>query len=212
MPIYRLLEGHLAFKREFERNREFLTRLARLGQSPRVLWFGCSDSRVIPEVVMGAEPGDLLVMRNVANIIPPAGSSGDVAGSLIELAVRRLNVHHIVVCGHSECAGVAALEGEVDPDHEPHLAGWLELARPALDRLSPSVEEQGISRLNSLVQANVLLQCEHLFTYPCVEDAVGKNEIRVHPWFYDMNTGDLLAHHEPTGGWHAVVSQDDETA
>ncbi|MBI4721161.1 MAG: hypothetical protein HY770_08095 [Chitinivibrionia bacterium] len=135
MPTDKLLFGHRQFKKKFEAEREVFVQLAREGQDPKVLWIGCSDSRVIPDQIAGTDPGDLFTIRNIANIVPFSGMPGNAVGAVIEFAVLRLKVPHIVVCGHTECGGIKALRSGVDASREPHIAAWLELARPALERV-----------------------------------------------------------------------------
>jgi carbonic anhydrase len=105
MPIDKLLAGHRHFKKKFAAEQEVFVGLAEEGQHPKVLWIGCSDSRVIPEQITSAEPGELFVIRSVANLVPPAGI-GPAVGAVIEYAVLHLRVPHIVVCGHTECGGI----------------------------------------------------------------------------------------------------------
>ncbi|MCP4537611.1 MAG: hypothetical protein GY832_10725 [Chloroflexi bacterium] len=204
MPTEKLMGGHVEFKKKFADEYEVFARLAEQGQDPKVLWIGCSDSRVIPEQITGAEVGELFTMRNVANIVPPFGASGDAAGTVIEYAVLHLKVPHIVICGHTECGGIKALEGYVNMAREPHLARWVELARPA----RAQVEASGIAeeeRYLETIKANVLLQCKNLLTYSCVREAVQADKLAVHGWLYDLHTGDLLAHNEVTGEWETLA-------
>lgn len=201
MPINKLLSGHRTFKEVFAAQREAFVRLAEEGQSPKVLWIGCSDSRVIPEQIGGAEAGDLFVVRNIANVVPPAGAD-DAIGAAIEYAVLHLRVQHIVVCGHTECGGIKALGGHVDPGREPHIARWLELARPARDE----VEASGIAeeaRYLETIKRNVLLQRENLLTYDCVREGEKAGRLAIHCWLYDLHTGTLLAYNE--GRWTDIL-------
>ena len=130
MPTDKILSGHNQFKKQFTSTPEPFIRLAERGQGPQVFWIGCSDSRVIPEQITGAEPGELFVIRNVANVVPPAYTD-PVVGSALEFAILHLRVPHIVICGHTDCGGIKALEQKLNITQEPHLARWIELARPA---------------------------------------------------------------------------------
>ena len=204
MPTDKLIGGHLRFKEKFADEYEVFVRLAEEGQFPKVLWIGCSDSRVIPEQITGAEVGELFVMRNVANVVPPFGMSGDAVGAVIEYAVLHLKVSHIVVCGHTECGGIKALEGHIDMAQEPQIARWVELARPAWVQVEASgvAEEE---RYLETIKANVLLQRKNLLTYICVGEAVETDKLAIHGWLYDLHTGDLLAYDEGSGEWVALV-------
>jgi carbonic anhydrase len=137
MPTDQLLTGHRRFKERFEADRERFVRLAEEGQQPEVLWIGCSDSRVIPEQITGAEPAELFVMRNIANVVPPFGTGDMAVGAVIEYAVLHLHAPHVVICGHTQCGGIKALEGHVDLAREPHIARWVEWARAQYEQDRP---------------------------------------------------------------------------
>lgn len=204
MPTDKLLYGHRQFKKKFEAEREVFVQLAHEGQSPTVLWIGCSDSRVVPNQITGTDPGDLFTIRNIANIVPPSELSCDAVGAVIEFAVLRLRVPHIVVCGHTECGGIKALEAGLDASREPHIAAWLELARPAQAR----VEAAGVAaehKYLKTIKANILLQIEHLHTYACVQDALNQGRVALHGWLYDLHTGDLSAYDRISGRWDTLA-------
>ncbi len=171
-----------------------MERLAREGQSPSVLFIGCSDSRVMPSRVLGARPGDVFVMRNVANVVPPADAGESAVGAAIEYAVLHLKVSHIVICGHLDCGGVHALDKDIDPSSEPSIARWLEYAHPALRDIPSDLD--GEDRHRALVEANVRLQLRHLLTYPCVAEAVRKGMLTLHGWIYEIGTGRLWRYSE----------------
>ncbi|HHS98117.1 MAG TPA: carbonic anhydrase [Chloroflexi bacterium] len=174
-----------------------MERLAREGQSPSVLFIGCSDSRVMPSRVLGARPGDVFVMRNVANVVPPADAGESAVGAVIEYAVVHLKVPHIVVCGHLDCGGVHALDASLDPHREPHITRWLAYIRPALQEIPPDLT--GEARHRAVVEANVRLQLRHLRTYPCVAQALREGRLTLHGWVYDLGTGSLWRCDEETG-------------
>jgi carbonic anhydrase len=204
MPTGKLLTGHRQFRNKFAGEREVFVRLAEEGQSPKVLWIGCSDSRVIPELITGADPGELFIMRNVANVVPPFGTAGDAAGAVIEYAVLHLHVPHVVVCGHTECGGIKTLEGHINMAREPHIARWMDLARPARTQVEASgVPEE--ARYLETIKTNVLLQCKNLSTYSCVRDAVRADQLTIHAWLYDLTTGDLLAYDDESHQWRDLV-------
>ena len=209
MPTDKLLTGHRRFKERFKDDRETFVRLAKEGQEPKVLWIGCSDSRVIPEQITGAESGQLFVMRNVANVVPPFGTGAMAVGAVIEYAILHLHVPHVVICGHTQCGGIKALEGHIDLAREPHIARWVELARPARTQ----VEASGIpeeARYLETIKANVLLQLENLRTYDCVREAIRADQLTLHGWLYDLHTGDLLAYDDESGQWCALALPADD--
>jgi len=201
-----LIEGHCRFREKFDSEHEVFERLAEEGQNPKVLWIGCSDSRVVPELITGADPGELFDVRNVANIVPPAPTIACATGAAIEYAVMHLEVSHIVVCGHTECGGIKALEAPPSAKTEPHIASWLELARPARDRiLNSDVPEE--DRYLETIKTNVLMQSDNLRTYPCVADRERSGEISIHQWLYDLHTGSILAFDTSSAQWVAVAEQ-----
>lgn len=205
MPTEELLSGHRDFvNRKFASERDVFVRLAERGQNPKVLWIGCSDSRVIPELITGAEAGELFIMRNIANIVPPAGGMSDASGAVIEYAVRHLELPHIVVCGHTECGGIKALEGEIDAEEEPHIARWIDWARPARMRVDASGVAEG-ERYLETIKANVLLQRENLHSHECVREGVNSGTLSTHAWLYELHSGHLLAYHSDTGDWTPVA-------
>jgi len=166
------------------------------GQSPQVLYIGCSDSRIMPSRILGAAPGDVFVVRNVANVVPPADVPGSCVGSVLEYAVMHLRVQHIVVCGHSFCGGIQALDLPPD-EHEPHLNQWLTYARAAKDRVPEKLK--GHARYDATIEANVLLQVEHLLSYSYIKAAVEAGEVEIHPWVYDFRSGRVRIYDEVTG-------------
>jgi carbonic anhydrase len=122
---------------------------------------------------------------------------------VIEYAVLHLHVPHAVICGHTLCGGIKALEGHIDMAREPHIARWVELARPARTRVEASgVPEE--ARYLETVKANVLLRRENLRTYTCVRQAERAGRLAVHGWLYDLHSGDLLSYHDETGEWSAL--------
>ncbi len=110
----------------FEGQKELLTKLAQEGQAPDALFIGCSDSRVAPERMLGAQPGDLFMLRNIANIIPPYVQTEIGTVSVLEYAVLHLHVPHIIICGHTDCGGIRKLDAHLDMNKEPTLSRWLD--------------------------------------------------------------------------------------
>ena len=204
MPTRELLQGHSRFRKKFESEHEVFERLAEEGQNPKVLWIGCSDSRVVPELITGADPGELFDVRNIANIVPPAPTIACSTGAAIEYAVNHLEVSHVVICGHTECGGIKALEAPPSPESEPHIASWLELALPARQQ----VLERGVDADEAYletIKTNVLMQCDNLRTYPCVKQREGEGKLSLHAWLYDLHTGVIVEHHSDSGAWEPVA-------
>jgi carbonic anhydrase len=185
------LEGIRRFHQQFAADRAFYKQLAG-GQQPKLLWIGCSDSRVVPDTITNSDPGSLFVVRNIANIVPPAGSGDDSVGAAIEYAVLHLGVDDIVICGHTGCGGVKAMQ-EGLPGPETHLHRWVKLGSvPA-----------GISHLDAVKQ-NVLAQRNNLWTYAVVRERAADKRLNVHEWLYDMETGEILAFDAETNDWRSL--------
>jgi carbonic anhydrase len=199
MPISELLSGYQKFKERLAESRE--SYLPPEGdQKPYALWIGCSDSRVIPEQITGARPGELYVTRNIANIVPPFGTACDAVGAVIEYAVLHLKVREIIVCGHTECGGIKALEKPVDLAREAHLARWVEFARPGWAKVEASGVAKDQQYLEA-IRANVLLQRDNLHSYDCVRDALRTGSMRIDGWMYNMRNGHVEEYDDQSGKW-----------
>jgi carbonic anhydrase len=204
LPTSKLISGYREFREKFESDHEVFEKLAEEGQNPKVMWIGCADSRVVPELITGADPGELFDVRNIANVVPPAASGACATGAAVEYAVIHLKVRHIVVCGHTECGGIKALEGCPDTENEPHIASWLEFAQPARQRVLESGvfdEEQYLET----IKTNALMQCENLRTYACVAQGEKSGDLSIHAWLYDLHTGTISAYDEASSRWGAVA-------
>jgi carbonic anhydrase len=193
--VMRLLLGHERFRTDFfENERELFEGLVGQGQHPQTMYIGCSDSRVVPNLIFNARPGELFVLRNIANIVP-SFADGKVenrsVGAAIEYAVHVLRVEHLIVCGHTECGGLRALlDGEDKLSATPTLAAWLHGAAGVLRRLQAvagSPEE--IAKM--IVYEHVVLQLENLLTYDVVKTALEEGRLEIHGWVYDLATGTI---------------------
>jgi carbonic anhydrase len=182
-----ILERSHALRTEFfENERELLDVLARQGQSPDMMFIGCSDSRVVPELLTGARAGDLFVARVVANIVPPYGTGQNAVGAALEYAVLHLQVKHLIICGHTDCGGIQALDHPLDMAAEPAIAGWIEFARPAQTQVDARGGLVDDARHRAIVEENVLLQLGNLQTYDAVRRALVENRLELHGWVYDL--------------------------
>jgi len=184
-----LVEGLRRFRREsFPRFREHYQRLVAEGQRPSTLFLGCADSRVVPDLLTSTLPGDLFVIRNVGNLVPPfepdAGFHGTSAG--IEFATLVLGVKDIVVCGHSHCGAIRALFTPLRGD-APNMIRWLELARPAVVDFEMTEANLRRTEMRSLV-----LQLERLMSFPTVRERVERDELCLHGWYYVIEEGQVL--------------------
>jgi carbonic anhydrase len=196
---------------DFRRNRrpeyaETFARLA-LGQAPDALFVACSDSRVVPNLFASSEPGDLFVMRNVGNIVAPCGPGGasesdESEGAALEFAVLSLKVQDVIVCGHSECGAMRALVDGRERLALPHMRSWLRHAQPALERYRASRKESSsLAPHNDVGQRNVLLQLEHLRSYPFIRDAEKAGRLALHAWWFDIAGADVHEWSEKRGAF-----------
>jgi carbonic anhydrase len=204
LPTTHLKDGHQNYKNEFKKNEEQFLKLAREGQSPKVLWIGCSDSRVIPEKIMSANPGDIFTHRNIANIIPPKDSGENCTSSVIEYAVKHLNVEHIVICGHTECGGIKAVLSDQSNSEDKALVNWLKYANPAKEKLLNQNPNSEPDYLDTIKQ-NVLLQKENLLNYEYIKNKSQSGDIKIHAWLYDLHTGTISANNNKDNSWQNIV-------
>ncbi len=198
--MQRLIEGVHRFQREqFGHYRALFNKLSRQGQRPETLFITCSDSRVLAELITQSQPGDLFVVKNVGNIVPPAAVAGDTnsTAAAIEFAVQTLQVSDIVVCGHSQCGAVAALmAGSFNWQAMPHLCRWLELAAPVrrvIEKEYPHLTGEA-ERLRAAEEENTLFALENLQTYSCVQARLADGSLQVHAWFFNIATAELYAY------------------
>jgi carbonic anhydrase len=200
MPTPKILAGIGQFRDVYQENLALFERLAAHGQAPEVLFISCSDSRVVPELITGVGAGEIFVLRHLANIVPPYGSGEMGTGAVIEFAVRRLHVQHIVICGHVDCGGILALSQPSDWSREPHLTRWIEYARPAQTKVEASGLPEEARHL-ATVRENVLLQLEHLRSYDPVREGERAGSLDLHGWVYRLEIGAVEAYDQATGTW-----------
>jgi carbonic anhydrase len=200
-----LIDGYNAFAggrlpREQDRYRE----LAERGQSPQIMVIGCCDSRVSPEVIFDASPGELFVVRNVANLIPPYSPDGAYHGvsAALEFGVGALRVKHIVVLGHAHCGGVRAFAEEHAPLSPGDFIGkWMSLIAPAAEKLGERAEVPLAEYLMRLEQASVANSLDNLMTFPRLAKLIEKGKIATHGAYFGVATGDLSVLDKESGGF-----------
>jgi carbonic anhydrase len=171
------------------------------GQAPQALFITCSDSRVVPDLICQTEPGDLFVIRNAGNIIPPyvPGTSCGVAAT-VEYGLKALKIPHIVVCGHTNCGAMnAVLDPEVTAEL-PTVRQWLGYAQASASIVRTCYQHLSADKQRRVVvQENVLVQLEHLHTHPAVATALASGQVTLHAWVYKMETGEVYAYNSATG-------------
>jgi carbonic anhydrase len=211
MPFpHRLIEGYRAFfdgrlRREQDRYRE----LAETGQAPEAMVIGCCDSRVSPEVIFDARPGELFVVRNVANIVPPYAPDGHAHGvsAALEFGVAALNVKHIVVLGHARCGGVKAFAEKAEPLSPGDFIGnWMRLMAPAAEKAGPQHELPWPDYLTRLEQANVTNSLHNLLTFPRLRKRIERGQVAIHGAYFGVATGQLSVRDDITGEFVQVTA------
>lgn len=192
----------------FKKEEEFFRRLSGK-QTPEVLFITCADSRVDPTLVTQSRPGELFIVRNVGNIIPPYDAIRDKnsVAAAIEFAVLNLKVTDIIVCGHSNCGAMQALCGdEYELETMPHLRDWLKLASPVRETITNACS--GISTAQCLriaEEENVLAQLKNIQTYPFVAQSLAEGKLYLHGWHYNIETGDVYAYNPITEIFEGIV-------
>ncbi len=188
MTIEDLLSGNEQFRSvQFKKNISVYNELAR-GQKPEVLWIGCSDSRLQTGHITDSMPGTLFIHRNIGNM---AALNDWNLSTVLEYGIKHLKVKHIVICGHSDCGAIKALDKDLD---DAYIPNWLNNAMDAKKRVDAKIPKPGTpaeqkERSTMIEQENVRLQIEHLKTYPLVRDAIHSKSIQVHGLYYDLDTG-----------------------
>jgi carbonic anhydrase len=192
----KLIQGIVEFRKNLtEESRTLFAKLA-LGQKPDALFVACSDSRVVPNLFASTNPGDLLVLRNIGNLIPPFSSKQDSSASaVIEFSIFSLNVSDIIICGHSECYAMQAIAQGVDHTSCPHLESWLKYGEESLNKVRNGFRiDPSLSEYNQIPQVNVLQQMEHVMSYPFIRDRLEKKELRIHGWWFDIAHADVYCY------------------
>lgn len=196
MLIDKLIQGNKKFQNsKFPKLEGKFENLVTDGQKPDVLFIGCSDSRVVPDLIVNSKPGDMFILRNIGNFVPPYKHDNDYHGSAaaIEYAVSVLNVKDIIVCGHSYCGACAALYQDLSKeDNLIHVRKWLDLGKKAIDNsYFTSNEEIQNKILRKTEKQSIRYQLENLLTYPEVLRKVNSGELGLHGWYYKIEDGSI---------------------
>lgn len=197
----KLIEGFKKFReRYFSSDSKLYQRLASSeGQHPKTLIIGCSDSRVDPAIITSADPGELFVVRNVANLVPPYEQGGGLHGvsAAIEFAVINLKVDNIIVLGHRQCGGIRALMLNQGIEPGGFVERWVQMARPARDRVLkkyPNEDEESLCRHGEL--ESIITSIENLKTFPFVQKAISERELSIMGVYFDLEQGVLVGYDE----------------
>ena len=204
----KLFKGILDFQSEvFEAHQDLFSELGR-GQNPHTLFIGCSDSRVVPTLITQTNPGELFIVRNIANIVPPHNLKGQFVGtsSMIEYAVMVLNVDTIVVCGHSNCGGCYAINQPPEElENMPNLCVWLDIIKEIPERVNRlMVGDSDAEREWITEEVSILVQMKNLLTYPFVNERVQAGTLKILGWYYIIETGEVFNFNDETGHFEIV--------
>ena len=208
----RLTQGYRAFRGgRFAAERQRYAQQAESGQRPEIMVVGCVDSRVSPEVIFDAAPGELLVVRNVANLVPPYEPHRDSqhgTSAALEFGVQALRVKHIVVLGHASCGGIAAFADERAPLSPGDFIGrWMSQIAPAAESLDPAARSDPAEFRRCLEFASVELSLRNLMTFPCVRILVERGKLHLHGAYFGIAAGRLLVR-DPATGSFAPAAED----
>jgi len=213
--MQQLIEGYAKFRSSvFPTQSGLFEKLAK-GQQPQALFICCSDSRVVPEVVMQCEPGTLFPCRSVGNLVPPSTETSSGVAATIEYAIRVLRIPDIVVCGHSDCGAMKGILESDQIESLPAVRSYLQHAGPSSRWLTRLLKDStGFSfeqRLRLLTEANVIAQIHNLRSHPAVHDALHHNTVRIHGWVYDIGTGGIQQFDVEQGSFRPLLAEEQTT-
>lgn len=201
----KLIKGLHKFQTEvFPIQKDFFHDLTK-GQNPEILFISCSDSRINPNLVTSAEPGDLFILRNAGNIVPVYSTHNSEAAT-IEFAVNGLHVQHIIICGHSHCGALEATTHLDTLENQPSLYNWLNThVTPTLNLVQQNYKDlTHAERMNILLQEHVLQQIENLKTHPAVNKAIANHTLTLHAWIYAFEHGDIFSFNTHNGQFELI--------
>jgi carbonic anhydrase len=203
----RLIEGHKRFLAEvFPHKRDEFHLLAE-SQAPEWLFITCSDSRVLPNLIVGLGPGELFITRNAGNVIPVTSHDVDGCTATIEYAVEVLRVKHAILCGHSDCGAMKAAIDRVGLEKLPKASRWLQHVEAAFSHRQPVNPEDGPhAELCSLIRGNVVAQLLNLHAQPAVARAEAEGRLTVHGWYYDILSGRIEKYDEAARRFEPLLS------
>jgi carbonic anhydrase len=204
----KLVQGIHKFRADIFRARHELFERLTSGQDPQALFITCSDSRVMPDLITQAEPGDLFVLRNAGNLIPPHGAAPDSgAAATIEYAIKGLNVRDVIICGHTLCGAMQALLRPDQLSDMPSMRRWLRNADATREIITTSYRLTDSAAVwKATVEENVLVQLENLRTHPAVAAALARGDLKLHGWVYKIETGEVFAY-DPVRGQFVPLAE-----
>jgi len=195
--MQKLIQGHKRFLTEVFPDKKSHFHLLAEGQSPEWLFITCADSRVLPDLILGTEPGDLFIARSIGNVVPVTSQDVDGVTATIEYAVEVLKVRHAIICGHSDCGALKAAINHKSLENLPKARRWLDHVEEAFAHKQPLNPADGDSaELAALIRGNVVAQIKNLRAQPAVQHALAEDRLTVHGWYYDILTGRIEEYDE----------------
>jgi len=208
--IKKLIEGFQRFRaHHYERDGTSFKQLVSQGQSPKIMVVACSDSRVDPAIVTDCDPGDLFVVRNVANLVPPYEEGGGYHGTsaALEFAVSCLRVEHVIVMGHARCGGIRALLGNIrfEGGTGQFITPWMSIAEEARREVAAThAAADADVRAAACERAAMRVSLGNLTSFPFVRDAVAAGRLQLHGWYFDLDRGELHGYDAASGGFELL--------
>jgi carbonic anhydrase len=207
--LRKLIGGFKRFQANYFKSDDALYEKLSKGQRPKVLVIGCCDSRVDPAIVTDCRPGDLFVVRNVGNLVPPYEPDSHYHGvsAAVEFAVQFLKVEHLIVLGHSNCGGIDVLmRGDDDNVSGEFIGHWMAIAQPAKDAIQRDLGHKPIEiQRKACEEASILISLENLLSFPWVARRVQEGHLALHGWYFDLEAGQLLGYHPDTGAFEKLA-------
>lgn len=208
-----LVQGYAAFRDSyFNGDNGLYGKLVEEGQKPKIMMIACSDSRVDPAIVLGCQPGDLFVVRNVANLVPPCESDQGYHGTsaALEFGIKALKIKHVVLFGHTRCGGIQSLF-EVPQENKEKLSfieKWMGLARPAFEKVQQEHTHLPLEdKITTCEQYSLLNSLENLMSFDWIREKVETNQLFLHAWYFDIQTGLIYAHDPHTTIFKPLVQE-----
>lgn len=208
--VFRLASGFRRFQHRWYHPEEPLFQKLRDGQTPLALVIACCDSRVDPVLLTDCRPGDLFVVRNVANLVPPYAPDGGRHGvsAALEYAVKHLKVQDVIIMGHACCGGIQALVSGEDDSGDEFIGPWVDVARHALEKVDAAMPgADRAERARACELWNVRLSLDNLLTFPWVKEAVDEGRLCLHGWYFDLQSGELLEYDAKDRVFHPLVGR-----
>ncbi|MCX5921778.1 MAG: carbonic anhydrase [Candidatus Dependentiae bacterium] len=213
--IKKLVDGNKQFHDKYfapsSPYKSFYNKLVVEGQNPKIMLISCSDSRVDPSMIFNCLPGELFVVRNVANLVPPYQSDGAYHGTsaALEYGVNALEVNHIIILGHTQCGGIQSLFNATDQlkkeKSDSFITKWMELARPAYEKVTTKYGSESLKTKTTLCEQYTLVNSlNNLKTFPWIQKRIKEGKLQIHAWYFDLATGTIHMYNQQKKNWSSL--------